>query len=272
MDNLDSKKTHRVCIIIPAYNDVPKLARTLESLCAADTTDMEVVVVDDGSHPAIALPDDLYPNYAFRLLRFEKNQGLTKVLNAALQELYKDPPPFIGRLDSGDLVAPSRFSQQLSFLTEQPKVAVVGTWIRFFENENPDRGFFHQPATGDRELIRALDYGNPLIHSSLMIRTDALKQIGSYRNDMRIAQDYDLVRRLSQVGELAILPEVLTFCDLDQGGISVKRRLKQQLYRLKVQLEWFNPLRISSCLGIARTLFAMAIPYSFVTSAKKSRS
>src|SRR5690606_36240250 len=117
---------------------------------------------------------------------------------------------FIGRLDSGDLVDPLRFKKQLEFIQKNPDISVVGTWIRFYETENPDNGFNHQPDGNHHALLKLLDFGNPLIHSSLMMRTSHLIRIGNYCEEMRIAQDYDLVRRFSQVGKLAVIPEILT--------------------------------------------------------------
>lgn len=102
-----------------------------------------------------------------------------------------------------------------------------------------------------------------------MIRSSALRESGIYREDVPGAEDYELFMRLSRRYELAVLPEVLTYCEYSLSGISIARRRQQQRERLKVQLRYFNPQTPYSFLGIARTLVSMITPRVAVSGYKR---
>ena len=83
-------------------------------------------------------------------------------------------------------------------------------------------------------------------------------------------EDYELFLRLARRYRLAVLPESLTCCEYSSGGLSVSGRRRQQRERLKLQLQYFDPLSPYSLLGIARTLFAMLIPHAAVYRLKRA--
>lgn len=261
----------RVCVLIPVYNDTDRLKRTLESLQAVPSDGVRFMILDDGSKTPVQLNPEWAGIHRIDVIRFEKNLGLTGVLNAGLEVVFQQNPEFIGRVDAGDLVVPERFSEQIKFLDDHPEVVVVGTAVCFFQSADRMTGFVHRPPTDHEDILKSLYYGNSMIHSTLLMRTSSLRKIGGYRSEMKIAQDYDLVRRLSRVGRLATLPTVLTYCDTDSSGISIKRRRWQQIYRLKIQLEWVNLTRVRWYLGVARTMIAICTPHVVALVLKRYR-
>jgi hypothetical protein len=54
-----------------------------------------------------------------------------------------------------------------------------------------------------------LDKGWPLVHPTVMIRTQTLRDIGGYDERYRTNQDHDLFLRLCERGKIENLPEVL---------------------------------------------------------------
>lgn len=61
----------RLSIIIPSFNRPELLHREVCSALSQTMTDIEVIVVDDGSAPAVTLPE----RENLRVIRLELNQG-----------------------------------------------------------------------------------------------------------------------------------------------------------------------------------------------------
>ena len=72
---------------------------------------------------------------------------------------------------------------------------------------------------------------------------------------------------LAQRFPVANLPDVLIRYELDPGGISLSRRRRQLLARLKVQGRHAGASPMA-WLGMARTLTLLALPYGLVFSLK----
>ncbi len=72
----------RISVAVCSYNGASTIRDTLEALQHLDYPDYEVIVVDDGSNDGVA---DIAKEYDVRLIVHEKNQGLSKARNTALE-------------------------------------------------------------------------------------------------------------------------------------------------------------------------------------------
>src|SRR5215831_20796642 len=103
-------------------NGAPWVRAAVESALAQTTSDLEVIVIDDGSTdqtPALlATLDDAR-------LRVERQppRGLTPSLNRALALARA---PLLARLDADDLARPERLALQRAFFDAHPDVGLLG--------------------------------------------------------------------------------------------------------------------------------------------------
>jgi hypothetical protein len=91
-----------------------------------------------------------------------------------------------------------------------PDCVLLGTWAQILEVERPvDR--FHRHPVDDAELRYLMLFNNPFVHSSVMLRKDAVQQVGGYTTDpeRQPPEDFELWSRLSRVGQVANIGEVL---------------------------------------------------------------
>jgi hypothetical protein len=144
---------------------------------------------------------------------------------------------FIARHDSDDLSLPSRLERQAELLASKPSLAMVGSATRaigpcdepLFETRRPS-----DSAEATRLLRQKLV--GPGGHGSVMFRTDRYRQVGGYRAAFRYAQDWDLWLRLTEVGGIAYVPDVLYAYRVTPDSISGARRQAQEyLVRVAVQ-------------------------------------
>jgi len=86
------KMNNRVSVVIVCYNRPKQARRTVESLLENGNAPFEVILVDDGSKSPIRI-DFPFPN--LRLIRFEKEVGLSNARNYGLKEARGDYIAFI---------------------------------------------------------------------------------------------------------------------------------------------------------------------------------
>jgi hypothetical protein len=87
------------------------------------------------------------------------------------------------------------------------------------------------PPTEDAAIRRMLVRENPFVHSSVMMRRDALEKAGGYDEQWPVAQDYDLWMRMSRITRMANLPDVLVVRRLLPTRVGARRDPHPLVYR-----------------------------------------
>ncbi|MFN4174842.1 MAG: glycosyl transferase family 2, partial [Parachlamydiaceae bacterium] len=85
----------------------------------------------------------------------------------------------------------------------------------------------------NEEIVSAIlrGVGGAIIHPSAMIRKEAIQEVGGYDSEFKHAEDMELFLRLSEIGHLANLPEILFLYRQNPNGIGYKnRKLQQEAY------------------------------------------
>ncbi len=256
-----------ICVLIPCYNNQSGLERTCESLAKAEGK-FDVLIVDDGSTPALTLREGAAGSHRVTIHRCVTNRGITKALNRGLEVAFEIGYPLIARLDSGDVILPHRLELQRELLEDDQELSLVGSFIDFCSTSG-QRLFRYSPPTSREEIAERMRIENCLIHSGVMMRTSSIRKAGAYRSECATSEDYDLFLRMIRIGGAAIIPEALTICEHNERGISVVRRHRQQRERLSLQLRYFAPRVWASYYGVMRTVTAMLLPQAAVLAAKR---
>lgn len=205
--------TPTVSVIMTVYNGERTVGEAIESILRQTFRDFEFVIVDDGS-------DDRTPEILARFLPIDPRLkvvrkpriGRSKALNVAWKNAVG---AYVANLDADDTAEPDRLAKQVAFLNRHPEVGVLGSACRMVYE-----GYRHaeklkatnplaQPPLTDSELRDALVRRNPFVHSSVMMRKEALEEIGGYDEAKRISIDYDLCVRLARCRRIASLPDPL---------------------------------------------------------------
>lgn len=102
---------NQISIIIPVYNTGPYLTRCIESILHQTYSNLEVIIVDDGSKTeTAALCDELAGRDSRIRLFHKKNEGVSVARNFGLSHATGD---YIGFVDSDDWVDPSMYQTLL---------------------------------------------------------------------------------------------------------------------------------------------------------------
>lgn len=259
--------TSRVAVLMPAYNAERFINHAVDSLMRG-TFPCDIYIVDDGSKVPVA--SVLEDASRVRIIRLARNCGLARARNAGLKAILAQPYDFVACLDADDICHPARIAKQVAFLDSHPHVAIIGTWGRHFA-ELTGEPILVNRTLAEPDLVRkAMRSNMAVINTSAMIRATVLRAVGCYSEDYPAAEDYELFRRISQRHAIANIPEILVDICVSPQGVTVSRRRRQLLDRLKIQLKYLEPLAPGAWAGLLKTLVLFAMPRELVSKIKTS--
>jgi len=221
-------------VIIPARNAAATLPAALASVLGQSAPDLRVIVVDDGSRDdtAAVVTRAAETDPRVTLLR-RAGGGIAAAMNAGLALGHA---PFVARLDADDLSAPDRHARQIAHLLTHPgTVAVSGAHHEIRAYDTPTGRIHRPPLRSIADPARAPAVEHPLTQPFLMVRRAALSAIGGYR-PFPVSEDSDLYWRLSALGHLDSLPEVMGHYRLHRHSISSASIVNGRLMALCSQL------------------------------------
>jgi glycosyltransferase involved in cell wall biosynthesis len=261
------KKTD-ICILIPHYNALAGLEKSLSSI--TDIEPVDVLIVDDGSK---VKPDEKELKNKFpkinniKVLLNDRNRGIEYVLNDGLKYIMENNYKYVARLDCGDICHPERFKIQKEFLENNPEIYLVGSWVEFMDlNENIL--FKFTPPTTHEEIKKKMYINNMFIHPSVMFRTKAIKKIGFYPTNKKNAEDYAYFFKFVKNFKTANIDKFLLKCEVNPKGLSLSKRKLQLKSRIKVILDNFEP-SLWCIYGLLRNLIIYFMPYPLIEVLKK---
>ena len=215
--------TPRVSILMAVHNGARSLELSLASIVTQTFSDLEIVVVDDGSEDDTPTILGRWSDDRLRIVR-QRRTGLTRALNHGLAMTRGE---FVARLDADDVSAPERIERQVRHFEVDPNIALLGSWALIVDDQERVLEVARPPI--DDAAIRAqLLWDNSFFHSTLMFRRDTILKLGGYDETVERAQDYDLVWRVSRIGRLANVPSPLVRWRRSAVGISFQHRDAQR--------------------------------------------
>jgi hypothetical protein len=229
----------RVSVVMSVYNGERYLREAVESILNQTFTDLEFIIVDDGSTDSTW---QILTAYAAQdpqivLIRNEENIGLTRSLNKGLglaRGMY------VARQDADDVSWSTRLQDQIQFMEQYPEVGLVGSAFELIDETGRRLGVVKLP-TGNAQLQESLRSANCFCHGSVMIRRQCLQKVGGYREVFAMAQDYDLWLRIAEQFDLGALTQILYRSRLNADSVTMGKRAQQNAYGA-----------LSKCLALQR--------------------
>jgi glycosyltransferase involved in cell wall biosynthesis len=250
----DAKKC-TVSVVMSVYNGEKYLQAAVDSILRQSFQDFEFIIINDGSTDRSS---EILASFAVRDGRIRiievPHQGITKSLNLGLSYCQGK---YVARMDADDISLPDRFAKQVAFLDKSYGTVAIGSAAELIDEDDESLGIWERPITHEaleKEHLRGAS--GRIIHPSVMMRARMLKNIGGYREDLSVGQDYDLFLRLGEVGRIGNLPEVLLRYRLHLGSVGFTKSEEQYESVCKILREAF--LRRGLNLG------DMPVPPSFI--------
>ncbi|MEJ5989475.1 glycosyltransferase [Ramlibacter sp. PS3R-8] len=225
----------RVAVLVAVYNGLPYVQEAIQSILDQTFRDFELIVVDDAStdETPSALERFRRLDPRVRVLRMAANGGPVLAANHGLAEVRA---PLVARLDADDVCRPDRLALQVAAFDRQPELVLLGSAFDYIDATGRVVGEGHPPLEDAALQATLMDSGNPFCHPSVLMRTEALRSLGGYRQVLNpYGLDYDLCLRMAELGKVGNLPQRLIGYRIHPGQITVTKMQPQlrsaQLYR-----------------------------------------
>jgi glycosyltransferase involved in cell wall biosynthesis len=221
-------KNPKVTVLMSVYNGEEYLNEAIDSILGQTFKEFEFLIINDGSADKTGEILKRYNDPRIRILNNEENVGLTKSLNKGLKLARGE---YIARQDADDISMPERLKKEVEFLEQNRNVGLVGTDY-FMVNEEGEAVHIVKCLNGCRELKVKLLEGNQFGHGSVMFRRECIDNIGTYREEFKLAQDYDFYLRIAEAYDMANISEPLYNWRINIKSVSVKKKMLQDKYAL----------------------------------------
>ncbi|MEM7456543.1 MAG: glycosyltransferase [Planctomycetota bacterium] len=205
-----------VSVLMTVYNGMPYLRAAVESIQQQSLSEFSFVIVDDGS-------TDETPEYLAQVAESDSrvtvitqcNSGTAAAANQGLKHIDTE---FVARMDADDVAMPERLRKQLDFLKSHPDIGLAGTQVAPI-GEKEVGNSLQLPCNHEQIFPTMMQGRHGLAHSSIMIRTGVLKQLGGYWAK-KLIDDWDMMLRVGEVSRLANLDEVLLHYRVHSGSLN----------------------------------------------------
>ncbi len=247
----------RVSVLMSVRNGERWVGEAVDSILGQTLGDLEFIVVDDGSEDATGAILARRKDPRLRVIH-QPPSGLTVSLNRAWR---LSEAALLARMDADDVAHPDRLARQVTFLDAHPEVGLLGTGCRTISMTGEVIGVI-VPPEDDAAIRRVLIRKNPFVHSSVMLRREALEAAGGYDESLPVAQDYDLWLRMSRLTRTANLPEPLVTRRLTPGRVSSVRdtdRLRAEV-AMKLRALRSGAYPLWCAVFLLKPVIALALP------------
>jgi glycosyltransferase involved in cell wall biosynthesis len=219
----------QVSVLLAVYNGQEYLRFAMESILAQTFTDYEFIIIDDGSTDETLFILRHYETQHPQLhIVSRPNKGLTATLNEGLALAQGE---FLARMDADDIALPRRLEKQVAYLRAHPETVLVGSRVLLIDPEGLAIREECCEATHDQIDSAHLNNGWPVVHPSVLMRTEAVRRVGGYREPYNTLEDLDLFLRLAEIGKLENLPEVLLKYRQHFGSVTHEKAIQQSQLR-----------------------------------------
>jgi len=200
-----------VSIVMPTFNRMEFLPATIESVLAQTVPHWELIVADDGSNAeTLEYLAAWTRDERIRLMRLRRSGNAGAARNAGIAAARATLLAF---LDSDDFWAPNKLERQLAELRANPNCGWSYTaFVTIDADGKPlasERSRPWTPHTG-QIFVQTVRTTASIRPSSVLARTELVRDIGAFDEAIDCSEDYDLMLRLAFRSPVCVVDEPLT--------------------------------------------------------------
>ncbi len=182
------KQNPKVSLIIPVYNGEKYISKSLESALNQTYKNIEIIVVNDGSTDN---SEEIIKRYNGKIKYIKKeNGGVSTALNLALKEMTGD---YFSWLSHDDLYYPTKIEEEVNEIEDKTIIMSDYDLIDEYGKFKCNITIPHEIIEEHNELALYKGFINGI---TLLIPKKAFDECGSFDEDLRCTQDYDMWFRM----------------------------------------------------------------------------
>lgn len=205
MDTNTKINTPLVSILMLTYNRAHFLTEAIDSVLNQSYQNWELIIIDDGSTDNTSEIVGRYTDSRINYIKHETNAGLFARRSESLTYVKGD---YVAVLDSDDYWCnKTKLEEQITYLETNRDYVVIGTQTILID-ESGNKLNEHLVLTDDKAIRLKILFQNQFVHSSIVIRSEALKKTQGYQPIL--GEDLELILQLGNFGKLGNLPGIHT--------------------------------------------------------------
>lgn len=202
----------KVSILIPAYNSEKFIAETLRSCVEQTYTDIEIVIVDDGSTDrTLNVAREWEAKYPFITVFSQPNQGACVARNLAFEKSTGD---YVMWLDADDVISQNKIELQIEALerTADSLAVATGSWDRFYGSTDdatfPHLKIYRNYPAGMDLLVDMWMNSEMFGNSCYLVPRELARKAGPWLPGLKMNQDGEFFARvLANASNVVFCPE-----------------------------------------------------------------
>lgn len=223
-------------VIIPVYNGIPFIQRTLLGVINQTLCPTQIIVVNDGSTDnTVAELEKIkaaHPKVNIQIIS-KPNGGHSSATNVGIRASTSD---YIALVDADDLWHPTKLEKQMSVFqnSKDEKLGVVyADYVNIDPDDNPLPLYPTvklDPTVKGRVFEVLLQRGNLILgsNSAVLMKRQVFLDHGFFDENLRCGEDWEMWLRIAQTYHYDFYPEVLTFIRRHPGALSNQKMLHCQ--------------------------------------------
>ncbi|MDX2471393.1 MAG: glycosyltransferase family A protein [SAR324 cluster bacterium] len=210
----------KVSIIMPAYNSEATIGDAVATVIAQNYKSWELVIINDGSTDSTEKVAASFEDDRIRLIT-HINCGVAKSRNRGLEEASGE---LIAFLDADDLWLPDKLQMQVE------QFAKGGERLGLAHHNYVEFGDFGERLPGHLKHCKGLALAGEIWQDlmvvnfigtlSVMVKKEALTQVGGFDETLNGPEDWDLWIKVAKDWQIGYIPEPLALYRQHEGGIS----------------------------------------------------
>ena len=226
----------KVSIIIPCYNCEKYIIKTLESAVSQDYTNIEIIVINDGSTDNCSSVVKTIKDDRVHLIE-QENQGVSFSRNKGIAMAKGE---YVVFLDADDLLHPSFLEKRVFSLSKSTAIACASSVVlvdKSGEKIEENKNYF-----AANESSQILEFKNEIITcpSSYLFKTESLKKHKiKFNKNLQSSADKFFLLEVLKHGEIELINESPMYYRILNDSMSHK--ITKTL--LKDQISFYNEIK-----------------------------
>ena len=205
----------KVSVFLPSYNHAQWIGEAIESVLQQTFTDLELVIVDDGSTDNSA---EVIKKYAARDSRikyeiFQKNKG---AINTFKRCYELSTGELIAYISSDDIWHLDKLQVQTDFLAANPQYDALFGMAEFIDQDGNPLHFVSsefKPSLEPQTKYEWMNYfftrGNCVCHPTMLIKRQCYEDVGFYKPTFRSLPDFEMWTRLFYLKNIKVMNKTM---------------------------------------------------------------
>jgi cellulose synthase/poly-beta-1,6-N-acetylglucosamine synthase-like glycosyltransferase len=181
---------------MPAYQAGATIRESVLSALSQTVSELEVIVVDDGSPEPMADALADIDDERLRILRHDRNRKAPAARNTALRAARA---PLVSQLDADDLWDPQYLEHVLPRFAD-PGVGLVYANCRIEGHPHGHDTYIFEPSVHPMDRFPKIAEQNPVPALTATMRAEAVRGVGGYAEWLWVCDDYHLYMKLARAG------------------------------------------------------------------------